>query len=194
MQVKNQHRTAALIGFIGMTLNLIAVFILPHLVIAGAWLFLISNTFWAIAEYQKNINLMNIDSLSLRTIQQNYYVKYALLITVGSFISALAMTLAFIFPPLALAINIISTILAVGVGLTACYFLYKNLAIAKQQKNQTITAPFAIPEINPAFAALGPKQPTETPEETPEPQYTELYRPPTPKNEILSPHTPLNLV
>ncbi len=123
-QINNQHRIAAAIGFVGISLSLAAI-VFPGLLLPGMWLFAVSNTIWSIAEYHKLENPPQQDKI-YSAHRQHYYFNYAILATLVSVISAAALTTSIIFPPLALGVFIVSALLTFSFTVAAYYFLLSD--------------------------------------------------------------------
>lgn len=112
-QFKVQHILAAMIGIIATAFSFAAITI-PILLIPAGWLFLCSNMFWSIGEYNK-YKIPPENSPVSASYQENY-LKFAVTMTAMSLVSALALTLSFIFPPLGLSILVTTAVINIGLG------------------------------------------------------------------------------
>ncbi|MDX1838269.1 hypothetical protein DIZ81_10355 [Legionella taurinensis] len=117
VQFKNQHKVAAVLGTLAI-LICVAAIAFPPALIASAWLFLVSNVLWCIAEYHKMRHPPVYDK-EYSSKRQAVYMRYALLMTSASIVTAVATTLVFCFPPAALATLITATILCLLINLVA---------------------------------------------------------------------------
>ena len=120
-QIKHQNRTAASLGLIGVTLCLLS-FAFPVLLLAGMSLFAVSNLVWSVAEYHRRQNPPQNEA-SYSPPRQNYYVSYAVLSTIVSVMSAAALALAVICPPIGIPALFISGFIGFTMTIAACYFL-----------------------------------------------------------------------
>lgn len=122
-QFKDQFQLAALIGIIA-TIATIACFVYPALIIPAAWLYAVSNTLWCIAEYHKKNNPPFYEE-DFSTKKQIDYFRYALLLTMISFIGALTASLVWCIPSvMPLTINI-SSLLCLDLSVAAFYYWRK---------------------------------------------------------------------
>lgn len=119
-QIKEQFLFSSLIGFIATILSVAAVFVPPLLPIA-ALLFFIGNLMWAIGEYHKFKSPPPLDQ-NFSMARQKSYVSYAATSTAISLVAAIAATLIFFFPPLAIPITIFSVLVCIGLGALAFEF------------------------------------------------------------------------
>lgn len=110
-QFKDQNRTAAIIGTVALLCSAAALFF-PIAVLPACWLFVISNGVWLIAEYHKKQNPLPYEQ-NYSSKKQETYLHYALVITAASLVTALATTIIFFVPIIALPTIIISSIFAV---------------------------------------------------------------------------------
>ncbi|MCW8399641.1 hypothetical protein OQJ26_12650 [Legionella sp. PATHC038] len=117
-QIKEQFFYSSFIGFGATILSIAAVF-LPALFPPAAWLFFLGNLVWAVGEYHKLKNPLDKNSSYSR---QSAYFGYASTSAVISLVTAIAATLTFIFPPMAIPITIFSLIVCVGLGALAFEF------------------------------------------------------------------------
>lgn len=111
---KTQHRISALVGTIAI-LCCIATLFIPIAALPACWLFLISNGIWLISEYHKKQNPIPFEK-DYSTVRQEVYIRYTLAITVSSLVTAVATTLIIVFPPAAIAILIVASILELSLG------------------------------------------------------------------------------
>ncbi|KTD49456.1 hypothetical protein Lrub_0555 [Legionella rubrilucens] len=117
VQFKSQHKVAAVMGTLAI-LTCLAAIAFPPALIPSAWLFLVSNVLWCIAEYHKMRHPPVYDE-DYSSKRQAVYMRYALLMTSASLVTALATTLVFCFPPAALATLMTATILCILINLAA---------------------------------------------------------------------------
>lgn len=117
IQLKNQHRFAAVFGTLAIMSCLVAI-IFPIALIPAAWCFLISNIVWCVAEYHKMRHPPVYDP-EYSSERQAVYMRYALLMTSASLITALATTLVLCFPPITMATLITATIVCLLINLAA---------------------------------------------------------------------------
>ena len=116
-QFKEQYLYSAALGIIGTTLSLAAL-ALPVLIVPAAWIFLAANLMWTAAENNKLNNPPPTDENYSKS-HQEAYLSYTLTITIMSAIAAVGATLAFLFPPIAISLFIITSILTVGLTVLA---------------------------------------------------------------------------
>ncbi len=119
-QIKNQHRIASGVGFIGVSLCLLS-FVFPVLLLPGVIAFATSNVVWSIAEYHKRNNPPADKSYSPE--RQNNYLSYAILSTLVGVIAATSLALVVIFPPIGAAALFISSVIGFSLTVAAFYFL-----------------------------------------------------------------------
>lgn len=119
-QYKDQFALSAFIGFIASTLC-IAAFFNPVLLIPSSILFLVSNVFWTLGEYHKYKNPPLEDEEYSHSYQSSY-LQYSIMVTGVSLVAAFLSTLAFIFPPTAIPIMIISGIICFGMSMLAWHY------------------------------------------------------------------------
>ena len=113
-QFKEQYLFAATLGFIATALSIAAIFV-PVLLIPAAWTFLASNFMWTSGEYNK-LNSPSPQDKNYSHTYQKAYVSYAITMTAMSFVTALGATAVFLFPPAAIPVLILSTIIIVGLS------------------------------------------------------------------------------
>jgi hypothetical protein len=111
-QIKEQYLIASTLGFIASCFSVAALFV-PVLLIPVSWLFLSGNILWTFGEYHKLHNPPK-DDKDYSERYQSTYLNYVIATTGISAIGAIGITLAFIFPPIAVSVFIISTILTIG--------------------------------------------------------------------------------
>lgn len=116
-QFKEQLQAAALLGILATMFCLIS----PALIIPAAWIYTISNTFWSMGEYHK-MTKPSPEDLSYSSVKQALYIRYALLASTGSVITALAVTITFFYPAAASVVLITSTTISVGLMVAAAYY------------------------------------------------------------------------
>lgn len=115
-KIKEQLLYSSLIGFVATVFSVAAVFV-PVLFPPAAWLFFIGNVIWAISEYHKLKNPPEDENFSYT--KQNAYQSYAMTNAAISLVSAVAATLIFVFPLIAIPITISSLLLCIGLGVLA---------------------------------------------------------------------------
>jgi len=126
-EFRQQHQTAALLG----TIATILCFIVPTLIIPTAWLFTISNIFWAIGEHHKK-NMPNTNDPKYSTPKQKIYCHLSLLVTTISFITAASTTVVFFIPIIApILVPIIAAVQAI---LTVALFCFLGKYLARNFK------------------------------------------------------------
>ena len=113
-QFKEQYLFAATLGLIATSFS-VAAFFAPPLLIPATWLFLASNILWTTGEYHK-LSSPPLNDENYSHSYQKVYSSYATTMTSISAVTALAATLSFLFPPIALSVIILSTIINVGLG------------------------------------------------------------------------------
>jgi len=106
---KTQNLLGATVGFLGVTLGLIAALFFPPALMVGCWLIVASNIIWTTSEYHKYRHPDPNDPFYIPE-KQSEYMKYVFMMTLVSMISASALTLCIIFPPATLTVMTISTI------------------------------------------------------------------------------------
>lgn len=119
-----QHQTAAAIGVMATLLGIGAIS-LPVLLIPATWLIFSSNLIWSTGEYHKLKNPPPSDDVFSESFQSTY-ISYALTMSSIAFITATGTTLAFMFPPIAIHVFLVSSILCMGLGVLAadCWLNY----------------------------------------------------------------------
>lgn len=119
-QIKEQFLLSSLVGLIATVISVAAVFI-PALFPPAAWLFLLGNIIWTIGEYHKLKNPPAQDD-NFSYSKQKTYLSYAATTCAITLVTAIAATLMFFFPPLAIPITIFSLVVCVGLGALAFEF------------------------------------------------------------------------
>ncbi|KTD73170.1 hypothetical protein [Legionella tucsonensis] len=157
-QVKEQFLLSSFVGFTATVLSVAAVFI-PVLFPPAAWLFLIGNAIWAIGEYHKFKNPPTDDANYSSTRQKNY-VSYAVTSTSISLVAAIAATLIFVFPPMAIPITIFSLIICAGLGALAFEF-WLNCTFGNHKPDQI---PESYTEIGDSLGLSVTQEPSNSPE------------------------------
>lgn len=160
-QIKEQFLLSSFVGLTATIISVAAVFI-PALFPPAAWLFLIGNAIWAIGEYHKFKNPPKEDA-NYSSARQKSYVSYAVTSTSISLVAAVAATLIFFFPPMAIPITIFSLIICAGLGALAFEF-WLNCTFGNHKPDQT---PESYTEMG---DSLGPSI-SEEPSNSPEPGY-----------------------
>lgn len=122
-EFKSQHQTAALLG----TIATVLCFVVPTLFIPIAWLFAISNVFWAIGAYHKK-NMPHTDDPDYSSDKQRVFGYLTFAVTTLSFFTALAATALFFFPLSAPVLLPITTIVQVTITAIIFGILIKYLA------------------------------------------------------------------
>lgn len=121
-QFKEQYLYAATLGIIATVMSACAI-AFPVLAIPAAWLFVISNSIWAVGEYHKLQNPPTYDPKYSHS-RQDTYLSYAITMTAIGTITALSVTLSFLFPAIMIPVVVISAITCLGLGvLAADYWL-----------------------------------------------------------------------
>lgn len=114
IEVKNQHRIAAILGAIAIGCCVAGIFI-TALLVPASWLFFASNLIWCIAEYHKHQLLQNSSQAEIA------YMQYTVISTIMTLVPAIGATISLFFPPAALLTFIISTTLGVTLGSLSLY-------------------------------------------------------------------------
>lgn len=157
-QFKEQYLFAATLGFIATSFSIAALFA-PVLLIPAAWIFLGGNFMWASGEYHKLNNPPPYDKNYSHS-QQNAYFAYSVTITSMTVVAAINTTLVFIFPPIAVPMFIITTVIGVGLNALALEiwlnFTFGNhkptpVQTSHDQMNQTL-GPKVLPEESDSLA------------------------------------------
>jgi hypothetical protein len=121
---KEQSSYAAAVGISAVLIS-IAALALPVLIVPATWLFFASNLFWVISEYHKLNNPAPDEDFSQS--YQESYLSYAITMSTMNLVGALTATLILIFPPLALPLLVASSLISVGLTITAIgYWLEFN--------------------------------------------------------------------
>lgn len=143
MQFKDQYALAANTGILASILGIAAVFFLP-LVLVSTWLFLVCNIVKAVAEYHKLNNNPNAAKDVNADARQKALLNYALTNCVLSIVSAVAVTLMFVFPPLTFAILIATAVVGIVVGAVAFKYWLTSYNLPYNQ----ITSEYSYQRIN----------------------------------------------
>ncbi|ASQ45734.1 hypothetical protein [Legionella clemsonensis] len=114
VEVKNQHRIAAILGAIAIICCVAGIF-MPAMLVPASWLFFASNLVWCIAEYHKHNITQNTSHA------ETAYMQYTVLSTVMTLVPAIGATISLFFPPAALFTFIISTTLGISLGSLSLY-------------------------------------------------------------------------
>ena len=115
-QFKQQYQAAAVLGTLATILCLTTPFLL-----ASAWIYTASNLIWNIGEYHKKQNPPTYNTQYSST-KQAIYFRYTVLVTITSAIAAVALSIAFLLP--SIAITTLSLASVVGTGLTIASLNY----------------------------------------------------------------------
>lgn len=119
-QFRDQHAVSAIIG-VTATICCCFLFLTQSLIIPVSWLFLLSNIFWAIGEYHKLNNPSPNDSNFIYE-RQELYCYYSVSIVGLSLMTAIATTIAFVFPPAAMIVLGVSLAVGFFLAAAAAYF------------------------------------------------------------------------
>ena len=115
-QFREQYQVAAVLGTIATIMYLVA----PVYIIPTAWLYTISNLIWSISEYHKKENPLPND-VHYSSIRQRIYLRYTILVATSSALTAIAETVAYLFPQTALLVIACSSILGAGLTVASIY-------------------------------------------------------------------------
>jgi hypothetical protein len=151
-QFKEQNLLAAALGLIATVLSVSAIFF-PILLIPAAWAFLASNSIWTIGEYHKLNNPHPLDETYSHTHQKSY-LNYAITMTAIAAITAASTTLIFFFPPIAIPLLFLSTVVCLGLGAMAIES-WLNFSFGNHKKT-----PYSESSI--AMSQLGASKPLES--------------------------------
>lgn len=121
-EFKQQTQLAAILGGVAVVFCFLSMFAPPAMLI-GMWLFVAGNVVWATAEFHKYKNPPPHE-IDYSTTQQKTYLKYVYLINLLSIVSAVATTVSFVFPPLALLTFTFMAITNVAIILAALNYLF----------------------------------------------------------------------
>lgn len=119
-QFKMQYSMSAILGIVATIISFCGL-LFPPLLIPAAWLFFASNVLWSIGEYHKLKSPPLEDPLYSQSYQKKY-VQYAITMTLIGLTTAIGTTLLILFPPITIAVLIISTLICGGLGLLAAEF------------------------------------------------------------------------
>ena len=113
---RQQYQFAALLG----TMATIMCVVSPPLLIPTAWLYTGSNLMWSISEYHKKENPLP-DDKRYSSARQSIYLRYAILVTISSILTAITATVVFFFPPTALFVLTCSSIFGTALTIASLY-------------------------------------------------------------------------
>ncbi|WP_133127429.1 hypothetical protein [Legionella nagasakiensis] len=122
-EFKDQYQAAAVIGTVATILCFLCP-LYPSLILPAVWLFTVSNLVWTIGEYHK-YKKPPVNDEHYSSLRQETYLRYVLLTTVVSAITALAATVGFLFPPASMAI-LLASIIGNGLTVVALYYWKKS--------------------------------------------------------------------
>ncbi|AHE67324.1 hypothetical protein [Legionella oakridgensis] len=122
-EFKDQYQAAAVIGTVATILCFLCP-LYPSLILPAVWLFAVSNLIWTIGEYHKYKKPPTHDE-HYSSLRQETYLRYVLLTTAVSAITALAATLGFLFPPASMAV-LLASIIGNGLTVIALYYWKKS--------------------------------------------------------------------
>ncbi len=149
-EFKVQNEISALFGTIAAILLLIA----PALVVPIAWLFLISNVFWAIAAHHES-DVLHTDDADYSTDKQIVYSYLTFAVTALSLITALGATITLFLPVAAPAILPILTVigvglacLSIGIGIKWCFGPYEADKSKRERRQTNTDAPEIAPDLD----------------------------------------------
>lgn len=138
VQFKEQSKVSACVGGIAVIFAFLT-FLFPWAIVPSIWLFFISNLIWSVSHYHKLKNPHPEENIFSKE-NQSTFLKYTVVNTVISLITAVCLTVSFFYPPVAPILLIIST--GFGLALTIAsmsYFLHYhvsiNMATRKEGKN-----------------------------------------------------------
>ena len=139
-EFKLQNEISALIGTVATILLLVA----PVLTIPIAWLFLLSNVFWALGAYNES-NVLHTDDDDYSTDKQTIYSYLTFAVTALSFITAIGPTITLLFPlaapvifPLIIGIGLTLACISAGIAIKLYFGTYETDK-AKRERQQTNT-------------------------------------------------------
>lgn len=112
---KIQFSLSAILGAVGCVISVIG-FFFPPLLVPAAWLFLVGNTIWVIGEYHKFKNPPENDE-NYAPSYQDSYLRYSVIVTTITLISAISATCIFCFPAISIPIFIFSALLCIGLSI-----------------------------------------------------------------------------
>lgn len=134
-QFKVQYSMSAILGIVATIISFCGLFF-PPLFIPAAWLFFASNVLWSIGEYHKLKSPPAEDPLYSTGYQKKYF-QYAITMTLIGLTTAIGTTLLILFPPITIAVLIITTIICGGLGILAAEFwLEFNLGNHKKDNEE----------------------------------------------------------
>ena len=116
-ELKEQNKIAAAFGLVAVIVCFFSIALQP-LIIPALWLFVASNIFWTISQIHK-IKHPPAFERDYSSTRQASYLRYAIIVTAISIITATCVTITTLFPPVAVTVVTISTILSLLLGLTA---------------------------------------------------------------------------
>lgn len=123
-QFKDQYKVAATIGTIATLLFIGAMFV-PIINIPALWIFVISNGVWFTAEYHKLQHPPTYDK-QFSPEKQRSYLYFAMMITLLSVVAAIAGTIAFACPPIAIMVLTVSTVISLVLGAAAVMYWFDS--------------------------------------------------------------------
>ncbi|GGI75289.1 hypothetical protein [Legionella impletisoli] len=116
-EFKEQYQLASLVGLFSTILCLIN----PALILVSVWLFTLSNMIWAISEYHRFKHPPAYEE-GFSYERQAMYLRYTMAALVVSLITAVATTVAVLFPPAAIATLVLSALYGNALTLLAFYY------------------------------------------------------------------------
>ena len=119
-EFKDQFQVASLLGIAATVMCLVY----PTLVLPALWLFTISNIVWCVAEYHKQHNPPEYDA-NYSNARQSIYIRYALLVTASSAITAIGVSVSLSLPALAYTALLVSSIVG-GIVTIAAFYHFKQ--------------------------------------------------------------------
>lgn len=127
LDFKKQYGVAAWIGTVASVLGVGAAFFLP-LILPATWLFLFGNCVKAVAEYHKYMN-PPLEDAHYSPIRQKALLNFAIANCFLSVVTAVAITLLFVFHPYTLAILIGTTVVGLAVGSVAFKYWLESYSV-----------------------------------------------------------------
>ena len=119
-EFKDQYQLASVLGTVATVMCLAY----PALVLPALWLFTVSNIIWCVAEYHKQHNPPAYDA-NYSSARQSIYIRYALLVTASSAITAIGISVSVSLPTLAYTALLVSSIVG-GVLTIAAFYHFKQ--------------------------------------------------------------------
>ena len=142
-EFKEQFRATSIIGFVATVLCLTY----PVLLIPASCLFAISNVLWLIGVYHQN-NTPSFDTTVPKS-EKNSYFLYVSLITASSIITTAGMIAVFLFPLIAAPILTATTVVSLGLTVSAMLLLARIRFFSQPPKEQASIVP------KESFASIG---------------------------------------